>query len=167
MRDNRGFTPLEVLIAMAILIIGIVGAFQLFPRALVQVRMAREQETACTLADDRLGYLRAAGGRMLTYRWRAPQTYMTGTVPAEGTTEIDDPRRQTDFPDIRRDSPTYFEMDQATADARLELYKGYSTTVQRIGSLPGAHLHRAVFTVNMPAGNEVRPLRFVTYIAEP
>ncbi len=167
MRNNRGFTPLEVLIAMAILIIGIVGAFQLFPRALVQVRMAREQETACNLADSRLGYLRAAGGRMLTYRWRAPQTYMTGAVPTDGTEEIDDVRRQTDFSDLRKDSPAYFEMDQATADARLELYKGYSTTVTRVGALPVAHLHRAVFTVNMPSGNEVRPLRFVTYIAEP
>ena len=65
MQNQRGFTLVEVLIALAILMIGIMGAFQIFPIALTQIRVARERNIITEIADSKFSQLRGLGGRNL------------------------------------------------------------------------------------------------------
>jgi uncharacterized protein (TIGR02598 family) len=59
MRRRDGFTLLEVLIALALLTVGIVAAMQLFPYSLRQTRAAAERTAAAHLADSQISRLRA------------------------------------------------------------------------------------------------------------
>lgn len=59
MKHDGGFTLLEVLIALAILTIGVMAAMQLFPASLRQSRVAAERTAAANLANTELGRLRA------------------------------------------------------------------------------------------------------------
>jgi len=59
MKEKGGFTLLEVLIALAILTVGIVAAMQLFPYSLRQSRAAAERTAAAHLADSQISRLRA------------------------------------------------------------------------------------------------------------
>lgn len=58
MKKNRGFTLLEVLIAVAILGIGILAVMQLFPSALTQSRIAAQRTVATELASSQAATLR-------------------------------------------------------------------------------------------------------------
>ncbi|HOJ34860.1 MAG TPA: type IV pilus modification protein PilV [Candidatus Hydrogenedentes bacterium] len=69
MMTKRGFSLLEVLIAMTILAIGVIGAMRLFPMTLRQVRGAQERTVASELADDLFSRLRSAGGHNLFDAW--------------------------------------------------------------------------------------------------
>ena len=60
MRDRRGFTLLEVLIAVAILGVGIVAVMQLFPASMRQTQVANERTAATAVANSELSRLRAA-----------------------------------------------------------------------------------------------------------
>ena len=70
---DAGFTLLEVLIALAILIIGIVAVMQLFPRSLLQARQAAERSVTAELANTQLGQIRQSGA----------QNLLNGRVPPE------------------------------------------------------------------------------------
>jgi len=59
MRRKDGFTLLEVLIALAILTIGIVAAMQLLPASLRQSRAAAERTAAAHLANSEMSRLQA------------------------------------------------------------------------------------------------------------
>ena len=59
MRDSRGFTLLEVLIAVAILGVGIIAVMQLFPASMRQTQVANERVAATTVASSELSRLRA------------------------------------------------------------------------------------------------------------
>lgn len=58
---NRGFTLLEVMVALTILSIGIIAIMKLFPRSIQQTRLAAEKQQVSFLAKTELGQLRAAG----------------------------------------------------------------------------------------------------------
>lgn len=64
-RRQEGFTLLEVLIALAILIIGIVAVMQLFPSSLLQARIAAERSITAELANSVIGQVRAASAEAL------------------------------------------------------------------------------------------------------
>lgn len=59
MKNEHGFTLLEVLIALGIIGIGIIAAMQLFPSSLKQARMAAERTAAANVANSELGRLRS------------------------------------------------------------------------------------------------------------
>lgn len=65
--DKPGFTLLEVLVAMAILGVGILGVMTIFPEALSQARMAAERTVTAETANSVLGQLRASGAAALFY----------------------------------------------------------------------------------------------------
>ncbi|HRT65943.1 MAG TPA: prepilin-type N-terminal cleavage/methylation domain-containing protein, partial [Candidatus Hydrogenedentes bacterium] len=56
---RAGFTLLEVLVALAILATGILGAMQLFPASLRQTRAAAERTAAANLANSEMTRLRS------------------------------------------------------------------------------------------------------------
>lgn len=74
-RAETGFTLLEVLIALAILIIGIVAVMQLFPRSLLQARQAAERSVTAELANSQLGQIRQSGAQNL-FEGRIPPELM-------------------------------------------------------------------------------------------
>ena len=61
MNNRKGFTLIEVLVALAILIIGILAVFLLFPSALRLARTAAERRIVSEDARSILGRARAAG----------------------------------------------------------------------------------------------------------
>jgi Tfp pilus assembly protein PilV len=64
-KSEYGFTPLEVLIALAVLLIGVLALMKLFPMGLQNAQIAQERLQAAGLADERLGMLRMAGSEGL------------------------------------------------------------------------------------------------------
>ena len=64
-KRQEGFTLLEVLIALAILIVGIVAIMQLFPSSLLQARIAAEKTITAELANSVVGQIRAASAEAL------------------------------------------------------------------------------------------------------
>jgi type IV pilus modification protein PilV len=60
-RKNEGFSPVEVLIAMGILAIGIMAVVRLFPAGLAFSRQAQEKTIAAELAENSLARMRMAG----------------------------------------------------------------------------------------------------------
>jgi prepilin-type N-terminal cleavage/methylation domain-containing protein len=59
--NNRGFTLIEVMVALTILSIGIIAIMRLFPRSIQQTRLAAEKQQVAFLAKTELGQLRAGG----------------------------------------------------------------------------------------------------------
>ncbi len=72
---QQGFTLLEVVIAMAILLIGIVSIVSLFPSSLMQARMANERTVTAELANSVLGQIRASSAEAL-YNSRIPRSLL-------------------------------------------------------------------------------------------
>jgi len=65
MRYRHGFTLVEVLVALAILIVGVVAVMQLYPHALRQSRAASERTVVSEMANSRLQRIRAEGAERL------------------------------------------------------------------------------------------------------
>ena len=74
-RGQEGFTLLEVVIAMAILLIGIVSIVSLFPSSLMQARMANERTVTAELANSVLGQIRASSAEAL-FNSRIPRSLL-------------------------------------------------------------------------------------------
>ena len=143
MNKRHGYSLLEVLIALAILMIGIIAVYRLFPISMREARMADEKVTAAELADSRLGRLRASGV--------AGPTLM-------GYTESD----------AIYDDYTLL----AAANSAYSMYESYATVLQRMRGADSIYrpiyyqpiyYQRALFTVQMPDG---RYETFATYVVE-
>ena len=65
MNERKGFTLVEVLVALAILGVAIVAIVKLFPDSLRQARVAAERTIVAELASSKLGQVRAAGAESL------------------------------------------------------------------------------------------------------
>jgi type IV pilus modification protein PilV len=78
-KGNDGFTLIEVLIAIAILMVGIMAVMQLFPKSLRQSRIAAERTAAATLASSQLSQLRVMNNPALIQTWIANNTSQTLT----------------------------------------------------------------------------------------
>lgn len=144
--DKRGFSPLEVLIALALILIGVLGIARFFPAGLEQARTANERTLASELADSRLSRLRFEGMENL-FRVRSEYTPLYRFFAAYNTNAA---------------ARTYF----GHANELSPLIHGYWTSVQRMAQANGVYalpLQRVVFNVELPKG---RREQFVTYLAE-
>jgi prepilin-type N-terminal cleavage/methylation domain-containing protein len=65
MKRTQGFTLLEILIALAILGVGVLAVVQMFPLGLQQTRQAVQRQISAELAGSRLARLRAEGAEAL------------------------------------------------------------------------------------------------------
>jgi len=61
MNGNKGFTLLEVVVALTILAVGIVAIMRLFPMSLRQSQVAAERTTVASLARYKLGEVKVGG----------------------------------------------------------------------------------------------------------
>lgn len=81
-QDNRGFTLVEVIVALTILSIGIIAIMRLFPTSIQQTRLAAERQQAAFLAKTELGKLRSGGvGPQLT-AWAVDNAYRDMATPS-------------------------------------------------------------------------------------
>lgn len=137
MRKNAGFTILEVIVALTILAVGIVGVLQLFPMAMRQQRLAAERTAIASLARAELGRMRAGG------------VFNQGDLPSF----------------MRRWAEQNALRTLTEAQRAYSLYDSWRSTVQRLSSPFGdeVSLFRVTFSVRMLDGQEER---FVTYITE-
>ena len=136
-KRNGGFTLVEVLIAMAIIIVGIVAVMRFFPLGLRQARIAQERTLAAEMADDHLGRLRFGGARNLMQ-----------TDGLEG---------------ILLTSDFFSAANVGAGAASYQVYNGYETSLQRLHGADEVFLQRVTFTVDM---NDGRREQFVTYIVD-
>lgn len=74
MRQKGGFTLIEVLIALAILGVGIVAIMQLFPASLRQTRLAAERTIVTNLATSQLSRLQSGDLRTNLSAWLQENT---------------------------------------------------------------------------------------------
>ncbi len=74
--DDSGFTLLEVVVALSILIVGIVGIMQLFPQSLLNARVAAERSITAELANSVMGQIRASSAEAL-FKNRIPSSFLS------------------------------------------------------------------------------------------
>jgi prepilin-type N-terminal cleavage/methylation domain-containing protein len=103
--DHKGFTLVEVLVALTILGVALIAVMKIFPESIKQTRKAAERQQVSFLAKTELGKLRAGGVGPLLTGWAANNAYRN---PAAA-------------------GGTYF-------DPVPGLYKSWTSTVKRISS---------------------------------
>lgn len=136
-REERGFSPIEVLIAMAILAIGIVAIMKLFPSGLRASRVAQERTIASELADSNLGRMRMTGVSNLLGMARASTMYnLASSMDVYTHGYLPDPTKTID---------------------------GMATVVSRVAGPLDENRVRVVFSVDFPDG---RRENFVTYVTD-
>ncbi|MGI6458793.1 MAG: type IV pilus modification PilV family protein [Candidatus Hydrogenedentales bacterium] len=137
MKRQNGYSLLEVLIALSIMMIGIGGVYRLFPMSMQAARLADEKIVSSELASSRLGRLRSSGvqGVMLNFR-TSPDAW-----------DVDE----------------HYTKVLSAADQAHASYEGYTTILQRLQGARDVYYQRALFTVRMSDG---RDETFVTYIVE-
>lgn len=72
---QRGFTLVEVIVALTILSIGIIAIMRLFPTSIRQTQIAAERQQASFLAKSELGQLRAGGVGVNLNGWAAQNAF--------------------------------------------------------------------------------------------
>ncbi len=134
MKETKGVGLLEVLVAMTILSIGIIGAMQLFPMAMRNVQTANERTVITNMASSRLQELQSAGGENLLLR-RLEQGGRARSVPALATAG---------------------HLNQSS-----EIYGLYTSSVQRMRGASQVYLQRVTMNVQTSDG---RYEQYVTYV---
>lgn len=69
--SHKGFTLLEVLVAITILAVGIISIMQLFSGSLRQVRLASERTSVASIANTELSRVKAGGVGNQLQHWAA------------------------------------------------------------------------------------------------
>lgn len=137
--ENGGFSPVEVLIAMGILAIGIMAVVRLFPAGLAFARQAQEKTIASELAQNSITRMRMSGASNLLGVAQAGSLY--GNVAAANAQYLG-------------------------ADGRVDatnIIDGYSAAIRRVNGSGEKALVRVTFSVDMADG---RRENFVTYVTD-
>ncbi|MBN2307957.1 MAG: prepilin-type N-terminal cleavage/methylation domain-containing protein [Candidatus Hydrogenedentes bacterium] len=135
-RRQHGFSFMELVVALAILSIGIIAVVNLFPVGLRYARIAQERTKAAELADSWLGAIRMVGARDIL-RGGVNSDILTNTAGSFVT------------------SSQLYEIQG--------LFDAFSVSVQRMPGAGQTSLQRVTFTIEMVDG---RRESFVTYISE-
>lgn len=133
MKRNGGYTFIEMLVAMTILIIGIVFIMRMLPTALRAAHLAGERSVAAQFAGSQLGLTRAAGAEVV---------------------QLDD----TNFPMSQR---LVFNAANSIYDI-YSMYTGWQSDMQRMSGAAETYLQRVVFSVEMPDGRRESFVTYVT-----
>ncbi|MCC6797644.1 MAG: hypothetical protein IT366_21200 [Candidatus Hydrogenedentes bacterium] len=139
LNNNEGFSPVEVLIAMGILSIGIMAVVRLFPAGLAFSREAQEKTAAVELAENSISRMRMSGAGNLLGIAQAGALY--GNIAEANSTYLG-------------------------SEGRVELgniVDGYAASVRRVNGSGEQALVRVTYTVDMADG---RRETFVTYVTD-
>jgi prepilin-type N-terminal cleavage/methylation domain-containing protein len=136
--EKYGFTLVEVLVALAILSIGIISIMQLFPQSVRQARVAAERTSVASLAKTELGRVKA-GGVFSQNGTSGFDAFMAGWASSNALNSLTEAQRA------------------------FALYDSSRATVQRINSVEEPSLFRITYSVTMTDG---RVEEFVTYVTE-
>lgn len=139
LRQNEGFSPVEVLIAMGILAIGIMAVVRLFPAGLAFSRQAQEKTIAAELAENSIARMRMAGaGNLLAV---AQSGALYGGIAAANA--------------------QYLGMGTRVDTGNI--VSGYTSAIRRVNGSGEQALVRVTFSVDMADG---RRENFVTYVTD-
>lgn len=139
LRQNEGFSPIEVLIAMGILAIGIMAVVRLFPAGLAFSRQAQEKTIASELAQNSFARMRMSGASNLLGVAQAGSLY--GNVAAANALGLG-------------------------AEGRVDtnnIVDGYAASIRRVNGSGEQALVRVTYSVDMADG---RRENFVTYVTD-
>jgi type IV pilus modification protein PilV len=139
LRKNEGFSPIEVLIAMGILAIGIMAVVRLFPAGLAFSRQAQEKTVASELAQNSFARMRMSGASNLLGIAQAGSLY--GNVAAANALDLG-------------------------AEGRVDtsnIVDGYAAAIRRVNGSGEQALVRVTYSVDMADG---RRENFVTYVTD-
>ena len=139
LRQNEGFSPVEVLIAMGILAIGVMAVVRLFPAGLAFSRQAQEKTIAAELAENSLARMRMSGASNLLGIAQAGSLY--GDAAAFNAYDLGAGGR-------------------VNADGVVD---GYAAAIRRVNGSGDQALVRVTFSVDMADG---RRENFVTYVTD-
>jgi prepilin-type N-terminal cleavage/methylation domain-containing protein len=134
--SQAGFSLVEVLIAIAILLFGIAAVIRMFPLSLTNTQQAAQRTVVAELAETSLNRLRTAGAEhvwdtVTRLRGIYEMYLIDGTV--------------------------------GRFETAGNLYDNYWTQVTPMRGAQGTYLQRITFTVEMP---DERKRTFVTYVSE-
>jgi len=121
-KNRDGFSLVEVIVAMAILGIGILAFMRFFPLGLKNVQVAQERSVASELANDRMGQIQMAGPRLL-----------------EATGVFGNAFNLTNIAQMQTIYGNY-------------VYDGFTTTIQPMTGSDQTGLKRVTFAVELPDG---------------
>ncbi len=82
---HSGFTLIEIVFALAVLLIGLVGVLALFPVGLTASKKAGDYTTAALVAEQVIANIRSAGYNVYTVGWYKPSP----TDPPPGFRYVD------------------------------------------------------------------------------
>jgi Tfp pilus assembly protein PilV len=133
MKRNGGYTFIEMLIAMTILIVGIIAIMRMLPIALREASLAGEKSVAAQFAGSQLGLTRATGAE---------------------TIQLDN----QNFPMSAR---MIFSTAINVYDIN-NMYTGWQTDMQRMNGAYETYLQRVMFSVEMPDGRRESFVTYVT-----
>lgn len=155
-RSTDGFTLLEVLVAMFILIVGIIAVMQMLPTSLLQARMAAERSVGAQIARNVLGSIRAADAESITTG--ALERYEI-TLDDPGTTDV----VESALLNLDRvQNPDKVIADIPAAVNPSHLY-GYQTVIQPMPGVDETHLYKVTFVLDYADG---RSETYVTYVSK-
>lgn len=155
-RSQHGFTLLEVLVAMFILIVGIIAVMQMLPTSLLQARMAAERSVGAQIARNVLGSIRAADAQSIT----------TGALERYDA-ELDDPATLDIVENALLNLDRVQNPDKVLANIPAavnpsHLY-GYQTIVQPMPGANETHLYKVTLVLDYADG---RTESYVTYVSK-
>lgn len=139
LRKKDGFSPVEVLIAMGILSIGIMAVVRLFPAGLAFSRQAQEKTLAVELAENNISRMRMSGAGNLLGIAQAGSLY--GNLAAA--------------------SAQYLGTEGRVGMGYI--VDGYAASLRRVNGADEQALVRVTYTVDMADG---RRETFVTYVTD-
>ncbi len=151
--SQKGFTLVEVLVALFILVIGIIAVMQMLPTSLLQARMAAERSVGSQIARNVLGSIRAADAQSITTG--ALDRY-DASLNDTSTVWVDDAMLNLDrVQDLVNSIP-----NRAVNPSH---FYGYQTTIQPMNGSESTHLYKVTLVLDFADG---RTESYVTYVSK-
>lgn len=146
---KSGFTLIEVVFALAVLLIGLVGVLALFPVGLTASKKAGDYTTAALVAEQVIANIRSAG-----YNVYPAGTYALGPQGPPGFIDVDGPVDEDTSATDSDDLPEGFSWEAVVTDTNISNLRRVSLAIYWVDQLAR----------DVPEGYRME--NFVTYLAK-